>query len=260
MPFFSIITPTYKRGDKLQKAVDSVLAQTHKDFEMIIVNDSPDDLTYAEFEDNLKIAVEHKIKYVKNDKNSGVNFTRNRGLDLVSEKADWILFLDDDDIFTPETLETFARLIQENPVQNWFVANRAMANGKSLTDIGGSDIAQEYIWNFLITRRFNGDATHCINKSFSKNIYFSKTVRQGDEWFFFFQLSLKSYFFYHDFNATITDGYQESGLNYRERTTMEQLRTIGLLVTEGAQLGIAFSPSFIVYMCIRFVRAFVKHS
>ena len=47
MSFFSIITPTYKRADKLQRAIDSVMSQTSGDFEMIIVNDSPAVFLYS---------------------------------------------------------------------------------------------------------------------------------------------------------------------------------------------------------------------
>ena len=54
---FTIITPTYNRPDELARAVESVLGQTYQDFQMVIINDSPD-YDYTSFEN----------KYISNDK------------------------------------------------------------------------------------------------------------------------------------------------------------------------------------------------
>ena len=43
---FSIITPTYKRADTLRRAISSLLSQTHTDWEMVVINDSPEDKSY----------------------------------------------------------------------------------------------------------------------------------------------------------------------------------------------------------------------
>ena len=91
---FSIITPTYKRSDKLIRAVKSVQAQTYKDWEMVVVNDSPNDETYIPFASSIN---DPRIHYHVNKTNSGVNFTRNFALDRVSADSKWVVFLDDDD-------------------------------------------------------------------------------------------------------------------------------------------------------------------
>ena len=83
-------------------------------------------------------------------------------------------------------------------------------------------------------------------------------MKQADEWLFFYQLSLQTKLFYHDFNATITDGYEKSGLNQRKRTTIEQLKTLTALAKEGYRLRLLFYPTFILYLGVRFIRSFLK--
>lgn len=253
---FSIITPTYKRADKLTRAVESVLAQTHTDWEMIIVNDSPDDTNYASFE---KSITDSRIIYLKNAQNEGVNFSRNRALDVVSKDSDWIIFLDDDDYFAPEALKTFLGLIFKYPNNEWFVTNRALPNGNSMTKFPQSDTEYSYAWDYLISKRCKGDATHCIKTTLVNGIRFSKLIKQAEEWIFFYQIGLRSRIFYHAHNSTLTDGYNEtSGLNFRKRSHAEQLKTLLLIIHEGFNLHLLPHPTFLIYLFMRFIRILVK--
>ncbi|MFH1188283.1 MAG: glycosyltransferase family 2 protein [bacterium] len=255
MPYFSIITPTYKRANALRRAIFSVMGQNYQDFEMIIINDSPDDESYKDIDD---VFIDSRIRYIKNERNKGVNFSRNRALDLVSMESDWVIFLDDDDYFASDTLKIFSDLIKKYENDTWFMCNRATKGGVSLTSISKNDTRLNYVWNFLITKRFKGDATHCIRKDALKDIYFPKTIKQGDEWLFFYELSLHSPFFYHNFNATKTLGYETGGLNFRQRTIKKQLQTLKLLYQEGKERKIHLNPSFVIYMSMRLIRSFIK--
>jgi glycosyltransferase involved in cell wall biosynthesis len=156
---FSIITPTYKRKDALKRAVDSVLQQTYKDFEMIIVNDSPFDTTYEEFAASIN---DSRIRYYVNDSNRGVNYSRNFALDRVSADSKWVIFLDDDDYVSPDALATFRDLLAMNTEHRWFVTNRAYKDGTPITRFPKSDTFYSYAWEYLISKRCKGDATHCI--------------------------------------------------------------------------------------------------
>ena len=68
---FSIITPTFKRQELLSRAVASLQAQTYKDWEMIIVNDSPKDTAYHDFTSSVN---DSRIHYFVNEINRGVNY------------------------------------------------------------------------------------------------------------------------------------------------------------------------------------------
>lgn len=254
-PHFSVIIPTYKRADKVQRAVDSVLSQNYEHVTSIIVNDSPSDDSYTSCKE--KYINNPKIVYLINEKNQGVNFSRNRALDHAEENS-WIVFLDDDDHLAPGALNMFASLINTHKKEHWFIANRATEAGTSLTKINKEGSNKNYALHFLLTKKYKGDATHCIRKNNIKNIYFPKTVPQGDEWLFFYELSTTTAFFYKNWNATLTDGYTDDGLNYRKRSSAQQLKTLWSLFKEGASRGLYIHPTFLAYIILRLIRVFVK--
>lgn len=255
---FSIITPTHKRADNLIRAVNSVLAQTYTDWEMIIVNDSPNDTSYRTFTSSIN---DSRIHYHVNDINHGVNFTRNSAINKVSADSKWIIFLDDDDYFAPDALQTFHNLIMSNHDQKWFVTNRAHTNGVPVTRFPKDDTYYSYTWSYLLLKRCKGDATHCIETKLitHSKIQFSHHVKQGEEWFFFYQLGILSNMYYHSHNSTITDGYNtSSGLNFRKRTRTEQFETLSKLVYEGSKIKLLHHPTFLLYIFFRMIRLLVK--
>lgn len=248
---FSIITPTFKRAAQLARAVQSVQAQTYKDWEMIIVNDSPADPSYHSFASSIE---DSRIHYHLNDRNRGVNFTRNSALDKVSADSKWVVFLDDDDYLSPDALETFSELIQTHSNEKWLITNRALKDGTPVTKIKKADTRYSYILDYLLLRRCKGDVTHAIKTDSIHLIRFPHHVKQGEEWLFFYQLGLSERMFYHDHNSTITDGYSEEGLNFRKRTRTEQLETLSVLVYEGVHLGLLYRPTFLLYLALRSIR------
>lgn len=255
---FSIITPTYKRKDLLVRAVASVLAQTYQDWEMIIVNDSPFDISYTEFSSSINDA---RIHYHINDTNKGVNYSRNYALEKVSADSKWVIFLDDDDYLSPDALQTFHDLILLHQDQKWFVTNRALQNGKPLTQFPKDDSLYSYAWKYLLLKRCKGDATHCIEtKLITQNkIHFSKHIKQGEEWFFFYQIGLLSKMYYHNHNSTITDGYDTiSGLNFRKRSRSQKLETLTTLIYEGSKLKLLHYPTSVLYIFLRYIRILIK--
>lgn len=107
-PIFSVIIPTYNRVDYLCFAVESVLEQTFKELELIIVDDGSTDGT----KNMVSAYSDPRIKYVYHD-NKGVSYSRNRGLEL--SRGDFIAFLDSDDRWVPHKLETTLKYINEFP-------------------------------------------------------------------------------------------------------------------------------------------------
>lgn len=246
---FSIITPTYKRAEQLLRAVRSVQNQTYSDWEIIIINDSPTDTSYNAFASSIN---DPRIRYHVNERNMGVNYSRNRALDSVSAESKWVLFLDDDDYLSPDTLKQFHNLILTHPSHRWFMTNRALKNGEALTKAPRTDKTYSYTWQYLIGKQITGDATHVIATEMLHTVRFSRYIKQGEEWFFFFQAGLKEKIFYHDHNSTISDGYGD--LNYRRRTKHEHLETLSILFYEGLMQGLAYHPTFIIYIFIRLIR------
>ena len=101
----SVVIPTYSRNTTLRNAINSVLAQTYQNYEILVVDDNPSDSEWristqklmAEYADN------NKIRYIQNAKNLGGSGARNEG--IKAAKGEYIAFLDDDDEYLPERLE-----------------------------------------------------------------------------------------------------------------------------------------------------------
>lgn len=105
----SIITPSYNTASYISETIESVLAQTYNNWEMIIVDDcSPDNTDEVV---SLYLSDE-RIKYFKNEKNSGAAVSRNRA--LREAKGRWIAFLDSDDLWMPDKLEKQIKFMAEN--------------------------------------------------------------------------------------------------------------------------------------------------
>ena len=254
---FSIITPTYKRKDFLLRAVTSLQAQTYRDWEMIVVNDSPMDQSYRDFASTIN---DPRIHYHLNTVNKGVNYSRNLALNTLSADSRWVIFLDDDDCLAPDTLANFYQLINTHQSAKWFVTNRAEKNGTSFTHFPKDETMYSYAWSYLILKRGKGDATHCIETKLitHMNARFSKYVKQGEEWFFFYQIGLRTKMFYYDHNSTISNGYDRvGGLNFRKRSFRDRYEALAQLFYEGLARKI-IRPSFIIYMLVRCLRLFVK--
>ena len=109
-PLVSIITPNYNCGKFIALTIESVLAQTYTNWEMIIQDDCSTDESY-EIACNYAKA-DPRIKVFRNDKNSGAALTRNYAIDV--SRGAYVAFLDSDDIWFPEKLEKQIDFMQKN--------------------------------------------------------------------------------------------------------------------------------------------------
>lgn len=105
----SIIMPSYNTGKFIEETIESVLSQTYTDWELIIVDDCSTDNTDEVVAQYLS---DTRIRYIKNEKNSGAAVSRNRA--LKEAKGKWIAFLDSDDLWLPEKLEKQIEFMKSN--------------------------------------------------------------------------------------------------------------------------------------------------
>ncbi len=106
MAFFSVLIPSYNRSRMAVDAVNSVLSQTFRDFEIIVIDDGSVDDTEAVLSDFGDLITYHK------QVNSGVAFARNKGVSLSTGR--YICYLDSDDIWHPEKLAIYKDAIDTN--------------------------------------------------------------------------------------------------------------------------------------------------
>ena len=105
----SIIMPSYNTASFIAESIQSVLAQSYKDWELIIFDDCSPDNTDDVVKPYLS---DERIRYLKNEKNSGAAVSRNRA--LREAKGKWIAFLDSDDLWMPEKLQKQVIFMEKN--------------------------------------------------------------------------------------------------------------------------------------------------
>lgn len=143
----SVIIPTYNQRGFLTKAIDSVLAQTYQDVEIIVVDDNnPDtearkstEAVMAEYKDN------SKVRYLRHEVNKNGSAARNTG--FRASKGEYVAFLDDDDYWNPQKLEKQLAYLQMHPeydaVYTYIIVNGA----QNPNNCREGNIVVEYLTN-----------------------------------------------------------------------------------------------------------------
>ena len=110
-PFFSVIIAVYNRENHIAKAIESLLAQSFQNWEAIIVDDGSKDGTL-----NIINQYKHdnRIQIVVLDENEGVASARNKGIQFA--KGDYLTFLDSDDWYKPNHLESRYSILEEQEI------------------------------------------------------------------------------------------------------------------------------------------------
>lgn len=197
-PLISVIVSCYNQDQYLPETLDSVLAQTHLNWECIIVNDGSPDNT----EEITKHYCEKdkRFKYILK-KNGGLSSARNAGLAVA--KGDYIQFLDSDDLLHPKKLELQLRHIIEQEAD-------AVVSG---FDLFSNDLSTRYdsrmsavipdcsIESFLYGWDINfviAIHTLLISKVFivKNDIRFHEDVRAKEDWIFWIEIALKNAVFF----------------------------------------------------------------
>ncbi|MCR5485070.1 MAG: glycosyltransferase [Clostridiales bacterium] len=116
----SVIIPTHKRPHFLSRAVDSVLAQTYGNVEIVVVDDNAPDSDDRRRTVNVMKQYKNirRVIYVLNDRSLGGGPARNKGIE--ASTGSYITFLDDDDVYLPKKIEVQLRFMKENDLEMSF--------------------------------------------------------------------------------------------------------------------------------------------
>ena len=183
-PLISVVIPAFNSYGFLTTAVRSVVDQTYKNFEIIIVDDCSNDDTervvkaFTLSNDN--------IKYIKHDENKGLSEARNTG--IMAAKGEFIAFLDADDIWSPRKLEYQYGKFEENPKLG------VVFTGYTLIDLN-KRIRREYCppkfnnqydfaRNLLVRNIVTGSASSVMIKKecFEKVGLFDTVLKAAEDW------------------------------------------------------------------------------
>lgn len=160
----SIIMPSYNTGKFIKESIDAVLDQTYINWELLIVDDCSNDNTD---EVVMPYLADERIKYLKNEKNSGAAVSRNRA--LREAKGKWIAFLDSDDLWAPEKLQKQILFMEKNDYHFSYTSyieidEASNPNGKRVT--GPKRITKtgmfNYCWPGCLTVMYDAETVGLI--------------------------------------------------------------------------------------------------
>jgi len=179
-PKISIIVPIYNVERYLKKSVDSILAQTFTDFELILVNDGSRDRS-GEICDSYA-QIDRRIKVI-HQKNRGVSAARNAGIKIAIGK--YVAFVDPDDVILPEMYETLLQYSLRHDA-DMVVCQYTQINEAENTEkipqvwkqvdcsINNKTIINEIIPNVLVNNTFS--LVPCFNKLYKKSLFDSDSM------------------------------------------------------------------------------------
>jgi len=133
VPKVSVVVPTYNRSAFLSRALDSVLAQTYADFELIVVDDHSSDATQSTID---KCANDPRVRAFRHERNMGQSRALNTG--IAAARGEYVAFLDDDDAWLPTKLALQVGVLDSAPckvglVYGWYQEMDETSRGPILT-------------------------------------------------------------------------------------------------------------------------------
>ena len=105
---FSVVIPSYNGLFFLKKSINSVLSQTYKMFEIIVIDNNSSDGS----QNYIKSLKNNKIRLISTNNFGSIGKSRNIGIE--NARGDWISFLDSDDYWHPDKLNVTEKIIKEN--------------------------------------------------------------------------------------------------------------------------------------------------
>ena len=232
MAAISVIVPVYKVERYLKRCVDSILDQTFRDFELILVDDgSPDrcgEICEKYAEKDKRIVVLHR-------ENGGLSAARNTGLDWIfaNSNSTYVTFIDSDDWVHPQYLEILSRVIESNNVavsvgQFERVKERTTRNEKKKNVFPKEEIMETEVfflrheWNFnyacgkLYRREYFNEVRYPEGKNFEDTFTTYKVLFAGKTVAF---IDYPLYYYFYN-----TEGISHSLWNPSELVIMEGIR------------------------------------
>ena len=164
-PLISIITPSYNSEKYISETIESVLAQTYKNWEMIIVDDVSSD-------DSLQIIEQYtqkdsRIKVIRSKQNMGPAHARNRA--IKEAKGRYIAFLDSDDVWFPKKLEKQIQFLTENNLVITYSAYETM--DENCKYINTRNIQTSITYNDMLKSNHIGNLTGIYDTDFFGKVY-----------------------------------------------------------------------------------------
>lgn len=180
----SVIMPTYERNEKvIKRAIDSVINQTYKNWELIVVDDNKKDEVSKNVQTILNEINDTRIIYIKNKENMGSAKSRNHGIE--KSKGKYITFLDDDDEYLPLKIEIQVNKMIEKDA-DYSITNLNLFNDENILVRSRKHDYIEKENNLLVTHlkhHLTGTDTFMFKKDYLIKTGMFGKLDSGDEFY-----------------------------------------------------------------------------
>lgn len=191
MPTISIIIPTYNRSALIKETVNSVLGQTSSDFEILVIDDGSTDNTKQvinEIKDN-------RIKYFHKN-NGGVSSARNLG--IKNAQGQFICFLDSDDLWPSNFLQTMIKNLQANQEYgaSYCMRTLLLADGTTQPSYQKEFFCSGQVTAKLFEKTFIQTSAICFRKKVLDGLFFDESLTNGEDVDFWLRISARTKFLF----------------------------------------------------------------
>ncbi len=179
MAKISVVIPTHNRPGLLNNSINSVLSQTFRDFELIVIDDCSDDNT----PNVLGGFTDSRLKVIRNTTNKGIAAVRNIG--VMSSKGEYIAFLDDDDEWLTDKLEQQLKIMEGGSESLGCVYSGCLVIGPNGSEVIRTSIPKyrNIVLNDLLFENFITTSTVLLKKScFDKTGLFDENIPFGEDY------------------------------------------------------------------------------
>lgn len=192
MPKVSVIIPTYNHAKYVGRAIDSVLVQTYKNYEIIVVDDGSTDNTKAVLKPYMD-----KIKYIYQE-NKGLSSARNTG--IRASKGEYLQFLDADDELLPQKFEIQVNILETHPEIDVIACEwiRVDENGNILPGEGKCAKSTFSFKDLVLGNPFIVHILLLRRKCFNLAGLFDESLNVYEDWDMWLRIAAKGYRFYCD--------------------------------------------------------------
>lgn len=169
--FISFIIPVYNRPKEIQACIESIMPQTNRDFEIIVIDDHSTDDTVAVVRQYLNVDGIN-LRLITCEQNGGVNIARNKGIQQA--QGEYLYFLDSDDLLSGENVvASIADYYAQYPdIAHFLYRVSDREKDKSLPDA-----IQAFHYKNWLEQSIDGDFVHVLRRSTFDRFYFDERFR-----------------------------------------------------------------------------------
>ncbi len=190
----SVTIPTFNYGHYIGKTIQSVLDQTFKDFEILILDNASTDDT----KETVKGMEDGRIRYYKNEYNIGFVNNLNRCIQLANGK--YISILHADDVYLPQMLEIASEILDANPRVGFVYSAYYTTNTEGEIIDLARPFATDHVWDSLEELRFHllGNYVRCPTITVRSQVYqdvgmFDPSLHYASDWDMWLRIELHGY-------------------------------------------------------------------